>query len=429
MLNIKNAYSKSKIDVYSEYEIKDKIILEIKDKFKSHGYKEISTSTFESYDIFSTIQGTVTKEEMFKFIDKTGEILVLRPDVTTPISKMVANDYEEIKGYLKLCYVSNIFRINNKEKINEREFTQAGVEYFGNSKPEADGEVIALAIKSLLNHSFDFKIDIGQADFYKGLIDEIDIEANRKTKLRNLIEYKNCTELKKVLKDLQIDEKIKNTLLKMPNLYGDMYSTIKEAQKMCLNEKMSQALDNLKDVYEILCDYGYRDYVSIDLGLITHLDYYTGVIFKGYIANHGSIVLSGGRYDNLVKQFGCNIPATGFGINIDEMIKAEKNIKNSNGIQKTRLLILYKKADRKAAFRYSDLIRKRGYLVETDLYCNQKKHIDIATVHGINKVIIYNEDKLKVINIDENNISYINKNEFIDSLEQNNDAFLLDSIH
>lgn len=425
----KNSDNTFKEEVYTKYEKKNQIIKKIKKVFKLHGYREISTPTLEKYNVFSNIEGAVNKKEMLKFIDETGEILVFRPDSTTPIAKMVANNYESLKGNLKLCYVNNIFRLSKTNKINKKEFTQAGIEYFGNSIPECDGEVIAMAIKSLLNNFNDFQIDIGQADFYKGILDQAQFNKSQKNKLKKLVENKNIVEIRRMLGTLDIDKKIKKVILELPNLYGEVEDVINRAEDLIMNEKMSNALNNLRKVYSVLNDYGYNKYISLDLGLVTDLDYYTGVIFKGYIANHATIVLSGGRYDSLTSEFGKAIPATGFGINIDEILEANQKIYNYKQGWLTDFLIIYKEEDRKKAFEFSDLIRDKGYIVETSLCSNLKKQITNATENNTKEVIVYGDKKIKIVQIDRNNVMNIDKNTFIKNIDKRKDKLSLVSTH
>ena len=126
--------------------------------------------------------------------------------------------------------------------------------------------------------------------------------------------------MKKLAGELDLEQKIKDAIVEMPNLYGNYKEVLIEAEKLSLNEKMRSSLEDLREVCEIVEDFGYGEYISVDLGLINHLDYYTGVVFKGYMACHGEMILSGGRYDDLTESYGKSIPATGFAINVDELL-------------------------------------------------------------------------------------------------------------
>ncbi|QZY57240.1 ATP phosphoribosyltransferase regulatory subunit [Crassaminicella profunda] len=389
------------------YEIKENTITNIKSIFKSFGYRQILTPTFEYYDLFSEIEGTIHKDEMFKFIDGNGKILVLRPDVTTPIARMVATNYKSCTGYLKFSYATNIFRIHDEQNGKKREFTQAGIEYLGNDQPDSDAEVVALAIKSLINCGLqDFQIDLGQARYFKGLIKESGIAEKIQGQIRSFIEEKNFAALQTILGELNIDEFFKNALLEIPYLYGRPEETIKEAEKFVCNEEMKTSLNNLKDVYSILKDYGYEKYLSIDFGMIHHIDYYTGVIFKGYVNHYGRTVLSGGRYDHLTKQYGCYMPATGFGLNIDALLEVFGMYKmNKDFACSTDYLILYEKDNRKNGLQIAEQLREKGFIVESDL-CekNIKNHIINANDRNIKEIVQICGENLKRIDLRNNKV-------------------------
>lgn len=361
---------------FNEYRRKENLVHSIQKLFKGFGYRQILTPTFEYYDLFSNIEGTVDMDQMIKMIDENGKILVLRPDVTTPIARMVAANYKIYLGNLKFSYVTNVFRMNDGKNDSKREFTQAGIEYLGNSKVEADGEVIALAIRSLLDCGVnDFKIDIGQINFFKGLLKEFNITSQEKKNIRNLVERKNFPELEKVIHNIEGEKEIKKAMLAMPYLYGAPKDVLKTAKEYIFNEQMEGALKNLSELCDVLMDYGYEDYFDVDLGLVNRLDYYTGPVFQGYILNHGKEILSGGRYDNLTQQYGYKKVATGFGLNVDELLKAMNKYEDSEEYKcYTDYLIIYPTKYRKQGLDLADQLRKKKFIIETDSY---DENIDI----------------------------------------------------
>lgn len=352
----------------AQYEKKEWIQSKIKDVFKSYGYSQILTPTFEYYDLFSEIDTAINLNDMYKLIDSTGKILVLRPDATIPVARMAATKYNSSDGYLKFMYFTSVFRSSDFRAGGKREFVQAGIEYFCNPEPEADAEVISTAIKSLLNLGFkNIHIDIGQTDYFKGIMSELDISFENKNTIRELIENKNYAELGNILNTLSIDNEYKKLLLEVPYMYGDIQDIAAKARDRAINETMKKAANNLFDIYEILCEYGYEDYVFADLGLINHLEYYSGMIFKGYIDHFGMPVLSGGRYDDLLKNFGKELAATGFGMNVDEILEAanQNNLLTEYKVPKD-YLFLYDEGNRKWAIGKSIELREQGYVVETD---------------------------------------------------------------
>ncbi|KNF10173.1 ATP phosphoribosyltransferase regulatory subunit [Gottschalkia purinilytica] len=399
-----------KDEIFIDYEIKQNIIKKINDIFKNFAYREVFTPTIEYYDVFSNIKSTVLKDEMFKLIDKSGDILVLRPDVTIPISRIVANNYKNSKKDFKVFYTTQVFRTNDEKR---REFTQTGIEYFGNDEPESDSEVIAVAIKSLLKNDIKFHIEIGHADYYKGLLEEANLKEETEEKLKELIENKNFVEIERLVAQLNLDEKVKTVITEIPNLYGECCEVIESAKKLCLNDRMLKSLEDLENVSEILKDYGYSKYISIDLGLINHLDYYTGVIFKGYMNNYGEIILSGGRYDSLTEYYGEHIPATGFGINIDELISG---IIRQNGLKDDGTYIDYKifydTRNRKGAFELANIMRDKDLVVELVKYDN---NIDLSFEQNkdAKQLLVYDKNNVKIIDMDNNDGSVLELNDFI----------------
>jgi ATP phosphoribosyltransferase regulatory subunit len=404
-------------DIHSEeYEFKEEIISQIKEIFKSFGYRQILTPTLEYYDLYSKNYGTLSKDKMFKLIDTNGKILVLRPDATIPVARMVATNYKITKDYIKFSYVTNIFRLNKSQNGNRREFIQGGIEYLGNSSPECDGEIIAIGIKALLKCGLkDFHIDIGQVEFLSSIMDKVEISKFQKNMLYQLIENKNYGDLDEFLNKLDISKDIKNVFKIIPRLYGKPNEVLNKARKLVLNEKMEKALNKLEEVYSILKEYRYDEYILFDLGMSKKIDYYTGIIFKGYISNFGEAVLSGGRYDNLTKQFGTSKPACGLGINIDKLAEVigMYGIKRKSDCY-TDYLVLYKEDFREKAIKLSEELRSKGFIVESNSYdgdgINQIKNL---TFRNAKEIIEIENDFLKVTNMIKNCVNKFSVNQFL----------------
>jgi len=355
---------------FTQYEKKEYIQAKIKDVFKGYGYRQILTPTFEFYDLFSEIETAIVKEEMYKIIDPNGKILVLRPDATLPIARMVATQNLELENNLKYMYFTSVYRSADFRAGGKREFTQAGVESYGNASLEADAEIIDTAVSTLSSLGLDsVHIDIGQTDYFRGIINELTVDEDIKDEIRELIENKSFAELGNLLKTLEIEVKYKKVLLEVPFLYGDVKEVAEKARKYAINSSMEKAVDNMLAIYDILCEYGCEENVFADMGLVNHLDYYSGMIFKGYISNSGIPVVSGGRYDDLLEKFGKEIPAVGFGINIDEVLDTIiKSNKIGDYEPKIDFLLLYDKENRRNVLRESKELRNKGLTVETDAF-------------------------------------------------------------
>lgn len=371
MVLYKELFPEGVDDIHSgEYELKEELTGDIRSIFKSYGYRPVGTPAFEYYDLYAGIEGTLDVREMFKIIDSDGRILVLRPDATIPVARMAAMNYRETDGYLKLCYITNIFRHNESERGNRREFTQAGIEYLGSDKTWCDAEVIAIGIRMLLAFGLEnFHIDMGHAGFLEQLLEGSRLEKNQRARLYQLIESKNCSELGDYLERLPMEEPVKKALLRLPRLYGKPEEVLKRAEAVVLNEKMANSLENLREVCELLCAFGLERHILMDLGFTNRFNYYTGVIFKGYVSNYGRVLLAGGRYDDLMGRFGEPKPACGFGFNIDQLME----VMDLHEVQKasdchTDLYMIFTRERMEKACALADRFRQAGMIVETDLF-------------------------------------------------------------
>lgn len=290
--------------------------------FSSMGYKEVEVPSFEFYDCYSGSGGEISQETLFKFFDEQGRILALRPDFTTSIARMASTKLSDLPMPQRYMYSGNVFRIEQCEGARQREFTQSGIELIGSYAPAADAEVIAAAMEAILAAGIeDFTIEIGQVAFFNGLVEQAGLNQIMSEKLRERIDSKDSVGIKAILDNLDIDENIKTLISRLPYMFGDM-SVLDQANVSALNPVSKAALDNLKRIYELLCFYGFEQYISIDLGMLQSIDYYTGSIFKGYARGLGFPICGGGRYDNLMGRFGNNTGAVGVAIGINRLLSA-----------------------------------------------------------------------------------------------------------
>lgn len=291
--------------------------------FKSWGYLEVMTPTFEFYDVLSTGGYSNADTLLYRFFDRDGEILVLRPDVTTPIARIAATKLTSWERPLRLCYIQNIFRYEDTQVGRQREFYQAGAELIGSKEPDADAEIIAMAAKMFADIGLkNFYIDIGQVGFFNGILEELDITESCQRKLRMLLYSKDFVGLKEFAEETAMDNQTRTLLLELRRLRGDFEGVIPHARALAKHERSHAALDNLSDIHAVLKMYGVADRVFLDLSMVKDLSYYTGMIMEGYISNSGYMLCTGGRYDNLLGEFGGTEPATGFAMGIERAMLA-----------------------------------------------------------------------------------------------------------
>lgn len=298
-------------------EKREEIIDTFKNRFMTYGYRQIRTPVFEPYDLYSIVEGTIQRDDMIKVIGPTGKVLVLRPDATIPIARFISKHLQSEQDIFRYFYVMDVFR-QTLNGTDHHERTQAGVEYFGNSSPIADTEVLALAAHLLKDLQIDgFTLEIGHAGFAQHLLHELPLNEKEVEQLKQLIQAKNKNEIEVFLAAYDMDPTVKRLLLEIPQLYGKPEEVIERAKRLSLNEQMAQAIDNLETVCDLLTSYNLSEHLVIDLGLINHMDYYSDIIFQGFIKRVGKPVLMGGRYDKLTEQFDTTIPAIGFACDID----------------------------------------------------------------------------------------------------------------
>jgi ATP phosphoribosyltransferase regulatory subunit len=283
---------------------KRKVEEKIRNFFFLSGYDEVETPILEYFDVFAGIKTSIDQENMFKLIDPEGRILVLRPDITMPIARMVGTKLKDCALPIRLSYLGNVYQYGEIQICKQREVAQAGIELLGVDSAEADAEVIAMAIQMFLNLGLkEFQIDIGQVEFFKAIIKEAVLSDENTEEVHRLIDQKDMLSLERLLKELPISEDVRNLLYKLPQLYGDS-SVLNEAMEISRNAEARAAVENIQQVYRILKGYGFQNYISFDLGMVQSFDFYTGIIFRGLTRDLGYPICGGGRYDMLVSEYG-----------------------------------------------------------------------------------------------------------------------------
>ncbi|RRH13623.1 ATP phosphoribosyltransferase regulatory subunit [Clostridioides difficile] len=293
-----------------------KLKREIDKLFLDEEYFQIEPQLFEEYDEFTTINNKIPEESMVKVVN--GKVMVLRADITTSIIKSLVPRWEDgLK--LKLFYNSSIYK--NKNTVGIKEIRQIGCEYLGEASVEADREVVKLALKILEKYNNNFILEVGSSKYIHGLLEELNLNKNCENQIKNLLYTKNTHELKVYIEELKIKREVKELLSNILSLQGNLYNVIEKSNKFYCNNKMKQALEELKQVNNLIEECNFLDKARFDLSMITMLDYYEGIMFRVYYPNSYKEILSGGRYDSLTKEYGKEIPAIGFTLSVDELMK------------------------------------------------------------------------------------------------------------
>ncbi len=290
--------------------------------FSRSGFAEIETPVLEYYRTFDDEVYGFDAHHVWKTFDRQGRVLVLRPDSTIPAVRIAASRLMAEKLPLRLCYIQNVAAFPAEGSSSLCESTQAGVELMGERSALADAEVIALAIDSLRQAGLkEFQIDLGQVAFFKGFMQEAGLSPTQTETIRRYVEEKNMLAMQLYLRECAVPGEVSSRLMKLPQLYGDE-SVLEEAEAITVSGMCREAILNLKQILAALNDYGYREYISIDLGMVHAVNYYSGMIFRGITGHLGQPLLSGGRYDGLPARYGRQMPATGFGLSINLLMAA-----------------------------------------------------------------------------------------------------------
>ncbi len=329
----------------------------------SYGYEDIQTPTFEFFDVFSKEVGTTPSKELYKFFDKEGNTLVLRPDFTPSIARCAAKYFMEEQVPIRFSYQGNTFTNTSNLQGKLKEVTQMGAELINDTSVEADAEMISLVIAALKSTGLErFQVSIGQVEYFKGLCEEAGLDEETEMDLRACISGKNYFAAQELIQERNVPEPYREILLKAADMFGNMTS-LSEAREMVHNARSTAAIERLENLYEVLKLYGVEQYVSFDLGMLSKYNYYTGVIFRAYTYGVGNAVVKGGRYDNLLKHFGKPAPATGFVIVLDDLLEALSRQKVTLPEQESPLQIYYNSSNFAQKLEEVQKMREQGHSV------------------------------------------------------------------
>ena len=352
-------------DIYGDEKAKKTAVERLlREKIASYGYRDIQTPTFEFFDVFSKEVGTTPSKELYKFFDKEGNTLVLRPDFTPSIARCAAKYFMDENVPIRFCYQGNTFTNTSELQGKLKESTQMGAELIGDASIQADAEMIAMTIEALYHAGLsDFQISVGNLEFFKGICAEAGLDEETELELREYISGKNYFGAEELLERTRVDSKDKELLLKVSELFGTV-AILKDAKDAATNERSRSAVDRLEKVYCVLCDYGVEKYVSFDLGMLSKYNYYTGIIFKGYTYGVGDAIVKGGRYDSLLGRFGKNAPAIGFMIVVDDLMAAMSRQGIAVADTDACVTLYYRESDFASKLEEAKKLRKSGKKVE-----------------------------------------------------------------
>ena len=338
------------------------------DVFRRWGYREVVTSAYEYFDVLAHGTDHDLQERMFKMVDReSGRLLTLRADVTPQIARIVATRMREEPKPLRLHYVTSVFRYDEPHVGRYRECYQAGVELIGLPNPEGDAEMIAMTVEGLRALGLGrFQIDVGQADFFRGILEDLAVEPAVARELRDALGRKDLSALERLVADLAAPAAATELLLALPALYG-RGDVLERAERLVKSARSEAALGKLAEVYRLLRAYGLADSVLLDLGEVRGFDYYSGVHFEAYVTGLGAPLVGGGRYDQMLAHFGYDCPATGFAFDIGRALLALASQGAEPALSGPDFFVIDFTADKTRALAISRRLRDAGAAVARDI--------------------------------------------------------------
>jgi ATP phosphoribosyltransferase regulatory subunit len=290
---------------------------ELADTFDRFGYEEVATPTIEYHEVLARGDERGAPEA-YRFFDEAGELLAMRTDMTIPIARLVASRFGDAEPPFRLSYIANAYRAITPQRGQMREFTQAGLELIGAEAPEGTAEVIEVLSAALdavgLTRAV---IGLGDADLYRQLLDELGVADDRRGRLLELLAMHDLVGLEATVGELEIDAAARETLLRLPNMRGGP-EVLEQAHELG-GAAVETATQRLAATHEALAARGVAQRVSLDLGLLRDLGYYTGAIVEVYDPAVGHVLGGGGRYDELMGRFGRPLPAVGFALYLERV--------------------------------------------------------------------------------------------------------------
>lgn len=310
-------------DIYNkECETKLALQKKLSTVFHLYGYQDIQTPTFEYYDVFREEIGSTSTQELYKFFDREGNILALRPDITPSVARAAATLFENEDFPIRLCYAGNTFINHSSYQGRLKENTQLGAELIGLDSIEADAEMIAMVVDGLKKVGLkEFQVSIGHVDFIRGLMCGAELGEKESREVRTLITNRNYFGVEELLDSRNVKENIKKAFHILPELAGGA-EVLEQALKVAPDLNARLGVTRLQQIHRLLKLYGAEDHVTFDLSMSGNYGYYTGVIFRAYTYGTGDAIVRGGRYDHLLEKFGKSTPSIGFAIIVDELMNA-----------------------------------------------------------------------------------------------------------
>ena len=367
---------------------------QLRQVYTTWGFRPVIPPQLEFLDVLERGLGEGLQDRTFRFDDRqSSRLLAFPPDMTPQIARIAATRMSEMPLPLRLCYAGRVLRHTEQQAGKDRDIFQSGVELIGLDSPEADAEMIAMAIEALAAvGAEEFTVDIGQVEFFRGVMDGLPLDGRLAARVADAILRKDSSELNLLLQQTDLTDSARQEILALPRLFGGR-DVLARAEQSVRNDRSRKALDSLTQVLDVLEVYGVLEHVTIDLGELRGLNYHTGITFQGFLSGVGRSVCSGGRYNNLTGKYGFDAPATGFTFNLLHLLFALDKVLDERVSPSCDLLIFATGKMLRAAQELACKLRKQGYSVARDIldrsleealaYARQMNYRYLAVVAGL----------------------------------------------
>lgn len=377
-------------DLFFEYAAQQRALeARLRRVFASWAYTEIISPTLEYADVVSGPAGSQLASNIMRFVDRNGETLALRPDLTIPTARAAASKLYDQPQPLRLFYVGSVFRYEDPQAGRRREFTQAGFELIGADTVAADAEVLQLAIAALRAAQLrQFTLTIGHMGFYRSLLATLDLPADAVAALTAAVDRKRQGELRQLLATLPLTPAARRALCTLPSLSGGE-EVFDRASEVCLTPAMTAAVGRLHQVWQRLAALALADHVLVDLSELRGMAYYTGLTFEGFAPGAGAALCSGGRYDDLIGYFGSPQPAVGCALVVDRLLHTARHQgANPPAVAPDWLVGMAPGADVRALQPWLDARRAHGQVIDVDVLGRDETALAAARrARGIDRLL------------------------------------------
>lgn len=366
--------------------------------FKSKGYQKVMTPTIEFFDVFNRESSGYCPENLYSLTDSYGRLLVLRPDSTLPIARLASTRLQNANLPLRVYYNQNVFLRQKNLTGRSDEATQSGIELMGVYGLRADLEVIATAVEAIeCCTSADFKLEIGHAGFFKDLCSNLNVDAETVSAVYTCVESRNFVSLNKILDSIG-ENAVTKCIRNLPRFFGGL-DIIEKAKQIELNDEGKKSLRYLKELYIQLEKMGLADKIIIDLSLVNRTNYYTGIIFKGYLQGSGVSIVSGGRYDLLAGEFGKSMPSTGFGIETGDLASVMLTRGEVEDEVLPQIIVWGDDGHITEALNYSKELRAKGIYCEISDFSTREETLKYAKNKSFTKACIIDENGISEVQL------------------------------